>query len=95
MLPLASSAGSKMTAKRFDPVFGVFMKSDGFSFHEGAFSFGNPHIHHISRSYVGDKHHLSLMMAHTFSLRGDSLDQEIGDDLIFHFSRHGGKIREK
>jgi short-subunit dehydrogenase len=33
-------------------------------------------------------------MSHAFPFGSDALDQKIGDDLIFHFSRHGCKIRE-
>ena len=70
------------------------MESDGFAFHKGAFSFSDPHIYHISRCDIGDKHHLSFMMPDAFPFGGDALDQQVGDDLIFHFSRHGRKIRE-
>lgn len=68
---------------------------DGFTFHERAFAFGDPYIHDVPGSDVGHKYDLSIVMTNAFSFGSDPLNAEIGDDFVFHFSRHGRKIREK
>lgn len=91
MLPLAAAAGSKMGTKRLNPVFGIFMKSDGFAFHKGAFSPVDADIYQVTGGCILYKNHLSLMMCHTFPFRRYSFNPQVGDYLIFHLSGHGRK----
>ena len=71
------------------------MEMNGIAFHEGAFPFGDPYIDHVTRCDIGYKNYLSLVVAYALTFGSDSLDQQVGDYLVFHFSRHGRKIREK
>jgi hypothetical protein len=95
VLPFAATAGAKVGAKRLDAVFGIFMKVNRFTFHKRAFPFGDPYIDHVTWGNIGYKNDFSFVVAYTFPFGCNSLDLQVGNDLVFHFSGHGRKIREK
>ncbi|TNV70629.1 hypothetical protein FGO68_gene11797 [Halteria grandinella] len=67
---------------------------NGFPFHEGTFAFGNSHIDHIARSDIGYKYYLAFVVTQAFAFGSDAFNGQLGDDLVFHFSGHGRKIRK-